>query len=130
MSIFDGNRIPGHAFNIDVTGLRKGLYSDKYFLNTAKLLGILQRKMHRKEGHVKGAGMRYTLKVGDIEVEAQIFNRKSPFAIVAGVDHALAQLRKCAGTLIESAEPPSIWLPASRLQGGSSRRWVGHQIQR
>ena len=37
------------------------------------------------------------VEVGDLEVEMQVFHRRRPFAVVAGLDEAIAILRACAG---------------------------------
>ena len=99
MSIFDGRRISAKDFGLDIQGLRRGLYSDKYFLNTAELLHRLMDERYQQEGFLPDSKRRYALKVGSVKVEAQVFNRRSPFAVVAGVDHALSQLRHAAGHL-------------------------------
>jgi nicotinate phosphoribosyltransferase len=99
MTLFDGRRLTQAAIGLDIEGLRRGLYSDKYFENIATVLDSLKREGYRYSGHsaretaidLRGAG------VGDLEVEAQIFNRRAPSALVAGVDPALAMIRYAAG---------------------------------
>ena len=99
MSLFDGRRVDPEDFRLDIQGLRKGLYSDRYFPNTAELLHRLTDERYQHEGFLRDSNKWYALKVGQVEVEAQIFNRRNPFAVVAGVDHALAQLRHATGHL-------------------------------
>jgi nicotinate phosphoribosyltransferase len=75
------------------------VYSDKYFDNVARVLDGLKAANYTFAGHSSRAlalDPTGTL-LGDIEVEAQIFNRRSPIALVAGVDVALVMLRYAAG---------------------------------
>ena len=98
MSIFDKKRLRTDRFGINVGALRRGFYADKYFSNAALILNGLQAEGYRYRGrNPRGADGADELLVGDIEVEAQIFNRRSPTALIAGVDHALAQLRYATG---------------------------------
>ncbi len=99
MTIFDHKRLPSSLFKLDVDGLRRGYYSDKYFENIvqvlqgAKAAGYTFAGQSPRELPVDPSG----LSIGDIIVEAQVFNRRSPFAVVAGVDGALAMLRHATG---------------------------------
>lgn len=99
MTIFDHQRLPSTLFKWDLEGLRRGFYSDKYFENIVQILegaraaGYTFAGVSPRQLPVDPAG----LAVGNIEVEAQIFNRRTPFALVAGVDAALAMLRSAAG---------------------------------
>jgi len=99
MTAFDKVRLTNETFKLDIDGLRRGIYSDKYFANVVSILAGL-----RAEGYTyAGADPRetaidpYAVPVGDIEVEAQIFNRRAPYALIAGTDAVLAMLRHCAG---------------------------------
>lgn len=82
MSIFDTKRLTQSTLQLDLEGLRHGWYSDKYFENISLMLGTLSSQ---------GA------EVGDRIVEAQWFNRRSPYTLIAGVDIALEMLRHCTG---------------------------------
>ncbi|MBI1282335.1 MAG: nicotinate phosphoribosyltransferase [Anaerolineaceae bacterium] len=99
MTIFDHQRLPSHLFKLDIDGLRRGYYSDKYFENIVQVLqgateaGYTFAGQSPRDLPVDPQGML----VGDIVVEAQIFNRRSPFALVAGVDAALAMFRHSTG---------------------------------
>ena len=64
--------------------------------------------------------MRVSLPIGDIEVEAQIFNRRSPMALIAGVDNALAQLRHATGYYDSNDEWVETWqnLEVDAVQDG------------
>ncbi len=98
MSIFDKKRLRTDRFGINVGALRRGFYADKYFSNAALILNGLKAEGYRYRGrNPRGVVGADGLLVGDIEVEAQIFNRRSPTALIAGVDHALAQLRCATG---------------------------------
>lgn len=98
MSIFDEKRLTQAIIQLDVQGLRAGYYSDKYFANIQQVLSSLSKINYRYQGtnprQIPGAA---GLKVGDIEVEAQIFNRRSPIALIAGVDVALTMLQQATG---------------------------------
>lgn len=99
MTIFDHRRLSSSLFKLDVDGLRQGYYSDKYFENIVQVLEGAKAAAYTFSGQsprqlpVDPQG----LSIGDIEVEAQIFNRRSPFAVVAGVDAALTMLRHAVG---------------------------------
>ena len=98
MSIFDMKRLRTEKFSINVEALRRGYYDDKYFSNSARILSGLQAEGYKYGGNnPRGACGAEELLVGDVEVEAQVFNRRSPRALIAGVDHALAQLRYATG---------------------------------
>ena len=98
MSIFDRKRLKAADFALPVAALRRGFYADRYFANSRLMLSALAKEGYLYSGeNPRGVAGADKLKVGDIEVEAQIFNRRSPQALIAGVDHALAQLRCAAG---------------------------------
>lgn len=82
MSIFDEQRLTQSTLQLDLEGLRRGWYSDKYFENISLMLDSLSQQ---------GAA------VGERVVEAQWFNRRSPHTLIAGVDIALELLRHCTG---------------------------------
>ncbi len=96
MSIFDGRRLPAEAFGLDVEGLRRGFYSDKYFVNIARLLQTLAEHGYTHQGRharIDPTGVA----VGDLHVEMQIFTRRRGTVVVAGVDAALAVLQVATG---------------------------------
>lgn len=99
MTTFDHKRLSTNLLKLDVEGLRRGLYSDKYFENVVRVLEGAKAAGYTFAGKdartllVEIAG----LPIGDLEVEAQIFNRRSPMALVGGVDVALAMLRHVTG---------------------------------
>jgi nicotinate phosphoribosyltransferase len=102
LSVFDGRRLPVSAFKLDVERMRRGWYSDKYFLNIVRLLTELAKQGYRFGGvNADQSDLGVDLAnvdTGDIEVEMQWFTRRKPFSVVAGVDKALAMLQTCTGT--------------------------------
>lgn len=98
MSVFTGKRIDKEEFNIDVKGIREGLYTDDYFNNTVKILQELSKNDYIFKGETKLEDISDTaINTGDIIVEQQIFTRRKPFSLVAGVDECLAILEECTG---------------------------------
>lgn len=99
MSIFDGTRLTQQIFQLSLDGLRRGYFSDKYFENVIQVLEGARADGYRFVGDSPRALPvdPRDLSVGDIQVEAQIFNRRTPFALVAGVDMALTMLRYVTG---------------------------------
>lgn len=99
MTIFDNQRLTNVTFKLDIEGLRRGFYSDKYFENVVRILSALHAEGYGFAGHsprplpVNPAG----LPIGDMVVEAQVFNRHEPQTLIAGVDVALAMLRHVSG---------------------------------
>ena len=106
MSLFDGKRLPVSAFKLDIERMRRGWYSDKYFLNIVRLLTDLAKQGYRFGGSNKdlsdlGVDLA-NVDTGNIEVEMQWFTRRKPFSIVAGVDKSLAMLESCTGYFDDS----------------------------
>lgn len=102
MTVFDGRRWGDVPYGFDVEGLRRGTYADKYFDNVRRILAAAARdgKTFADYGlkspralPVDPAG----LNPGELIVEAQIFNRRQPRALIAGVDAALWMLRHATG---------------------------------
>lgn len=98
MSVFDGKRLPLHLLNLDVEGLRRGDYADRYFTNVVHVLEGLTQESYRYGGGnprqiegISGAS------VGEAYVEAQVFNRRAPMVLVVGIDIALQMLRHVTG---------------------------------
>lgn len=98
MSKFDGKRLDKKVFQMDVKRLRKGWYSDKYFCNNVLLLETLAKENYTFQGESDIKDIDCTIvENGDLEVEMQIFTRRQPFSLVAGIDEALALLEECTG---------------------------------
>jgi nicotinate phosphoribosyltransferase len=108
VSVFDQKRLPPSTFKLDVERMRRGWYSDKYFLNIVGLLAALSQdgypiewSSERSRALADGISSR---DLGDIEVEMQFFTRRSPYTVIVGVDKALAMLQECAGYFREDGE--------------------------
>ncbi len=101
MSIFNNRRLTNNVFKLDVERMRRGWYSDKYFINIADTLTKLAQANYQFQGHsprVIASNLDATkLRTGNVWVEMQIFTRREPMTVVAGVDKALSMLRHCAG---------------------------------
>ncbi len=132
MSIFDRKRLKARVFNLPVEDLRRGYYADRYFANSRLMLSALADEGYRYRGanprDIAGADM---LDLGEIEVEAQIFNRRSPMALIAGVDHALAQLRCATGYFAEDENWVETWraLEVRAVQDGALTYYDGDPQQ-
>ncbi len=61
MSLFNGERLNDDTFKLDIERMRKGWYSDKYFVNIATMLTVLSKKNYVYEGRENNmpAGIRY-----------------------------------------------------------------------
>lgn len=103
MSLFNGERLRPETFKLDVERMRRGWYSDKYFLNIVGLLADMSAAGNGvpwSSPTSAGAAARLSATdIGDVHVEMQIFTRRPPYAVIVGVDKALAILRECTGYL-------------------------------
>jgi nicotinate phosphoribosyltransferase len=119
MSIFDRLRLPPAVFKLDVERMRRGWYSDQYFVNIALTLAELAKQGYRFGGTAPDLSdldvdVR-NVAVGDIEVEMQWFPRRVPSCVVMGVDKALAMLRECtgyfddAGAFVNTFDRMEVW---------------------
>jgi nicotinate phosphoribosyltransferase len=100
MSIFNGQRLTNAVFKLDIERMRRGWYSDKYFVNIASMLSTLSSRGYAyqgKEPKLPDGISPDGIKNGDIEVEMQWFTRRPGKTIVVGVDKALTMLRHCTG---------------------------------
>jgi len=87
MSVFDQQRLTNATFKLDIERMRQGWYSDKYFVNIAKMLTALgeqgycyQGKKPRLPPGVSPDG----ICAGDLEVEMQWFTRRPGKTLVVG----------------------------------------------
>jgi nicotinate phosphoribosyltransferase len=101
MSVFDRRRLPPSVFKLDIERMRRGWYSDKYFINVAKTLAQLASQGYRFGGRAPDLSdldvdLR-SIDVGSIEVEMQCFPRRRPSCVVVGVDKAVAMLSLATG---------------------------------
>ncbi|PJF29328.1 MAG: nicotinate phosphoribosyltransferase [Phototrophicales bacterium] len=133
MALFNNRRLTNQHIQLDIHGLRQGLYSDKYFTNIAHILGQLEHRGYYFDGDpVRGIDISATrnVRVGEITVEAQIFNRRAPYALVGGVDVALAMLRHATGYFVGDEFVPT-WdkLEVHAVQDGSFTYYAGNPEQ-
>ena len=122
MSIFNGRRLTNATFKLDIERMRRGWYSDKYFENVGNMLealgseGYTCQRPSPRLGDIAVEG----LAIGNMVVEMQWFTRRSPFALVAGVDKALCMLRHCTGHFDDNGEFIETWnqLEVEAVQDG------------
>jgi len=97
-------RLPDHIFGLDYERIRKGWYTDKYFINAADILSQLVREGYTFAGKApdelaeKGSAVN-DVPVGELQVVMQLFARREPFSLTAGTDRAIAIYKNCAGHL-------------------------------
>jgi len=102
MTVFDQTRLTNVDHGLDIGRIRRSYYADKYFENIRNILEGCARD-GKTFGDFGGNSPRplptnpADLPIGDIVVEAQIFHRRQPRALVAGVDIALWLLRHGTG---------------------------------
>ena len=94
MTLFNGQRLSNDVLKLDVEGLRRAFYTDRYFENVRLILQALQKRDYTYQD----------IALGELEVEAQWFTRRKPRALVAGVDVALEMLRHCTGYISDTGE--------------------------
>jgi nicotinate phosphoribosyltransferase len=99
MTVFDHQRLTNAVMQLDIDGLRRGLYTDKYFENVYHVLSALRETGYAYAGqHPRPLPIDLSqVKLGEMRVEAQVFTRRKPSALIAGIDAALAMLRGAAG---------------------------------
>ncbi len=108
MSLFDGRRRWDPALlHLDLQALRKGYYSDKYFVNIARLLQALAEQGYHHVGRHARLDPQ-NLAVGDALVEMQIFTRRPGRTVIAGLDAALAVLRAATGYWQDGSFVPTV----------------------
>jgi nicotinate phosphoribosyltransferase len=96
MTLFDGKRLTQDTMHLPIDGLRRGAYSDKYFANVEKVLsGVFKRSQTYADVMPSKPIPNHAVSelIGDVMVEAQVFTRRQPWALIGGVDAALAMLR-------------------------------------
>lgn len=131
MSIFNSARLTNTTFKLDIERMRQGWYSDKYFVNIAQTLQVLAENNYRFTGRAptltKMGVDPATLATGDIEVEMQIFTRRQPRTLIAGVDKALSMLRHCTGYFADNDKFIETWsrLKVEAVQDGVMIPYTG-----
>ncbi|MEO0561397.1 MAG: nicotinate phosphoribosyltransferase, partial [Chloroflexota bacterium] len=114
MTVFDNARLADAPYSFDIDGIRRGDYADKYFDNVRRILSGVARDA-RPFGDFNGKSPRdlprnpTDINVGELIVEAQIFNRRKPRALIAGIDAALWLLRHGTGYYNERGEFVETW---------------------
>ncbi len=125
MSIGDGKRLDSSVFKLDFERMRKGWYSDAYFINVRNILAALAAQDYRFGGAsalLSDLGVAaHEIETGNMEVEMQFFTKREPFSIAAGTDNAIAMLKLCAGYLDGGAKFISTWgsLEVEAVQDGA-----------
>jgi nicotinate phosphoribosyltransferase len=117
MSNFDHQRLTNATFKLDVERMRRGWYTDKYFVNIALMLTALAQQGYCYQGkdHRLPAGFSTEgLCAGDLEVEMQWFTRHEGKTLVVGVDKALTMLRHCTGyfegdQFVDTSDHLEVW---------------------
>jgi nicotinate phosphoribosyltransferase len=100
MSLFDHQRLTDANFKLDITRMREGWYTDKYFTNVASMLAALAEQGYKYQGKEHRLPPEMSVDesaCGDLEVEMQWFTRRPGKTIVVGVDKALEMIRECSG---------------------------------
>lgn len=121
MTQFDHQRLTNSILQLDVEPIRRGACSDRYFENVEQTLRGASAEGYRY-GHDDAQPL-----VGDLEVEAQVFTRRAPYALVAGVDVALALLRHATGSYIGDAwHDTSDLLQVEAVEDGVIVPYDGH----
>lgn len=131
MSIFNQQRLTNEVFKLDIDRMRRGWYSDKYFINIADTLRKLAATNYRFQGDASRLANTNLspadLRTGDVWVEMQIFNRRQPKTVVAGVDKALSMLRHCTGYFDDDGTFVETWqnLDVEAVHDGTITRYDG-----
>ena len=108
------NRLSYKRMSLPIERLRQGFYTDQYFNVSQQLLLDLRTQGYLYDGknarwlHATDMSSNRTLKISNLEVEAQIFNRH-PRSLVVGVDHCLAILRHASGYINSHGQWVSKW---------------------
>lgn len=133
MSVFDHKRLDNDVFKLDVERMRKGWYSDKYFVNISVMLSALDKEGYLFQGeapdHLQAVKLD-NLEPGDLEVEIQWFTRHPGKTLIVGVDKALAMLRACTGyfdgdEFVNTADQLQVWA----VEDGAFVRYNGDPME-
>lgn len=133
MSIFDQKRLDNTTFKLDIERMRRGWYTDKYFVNIARMLETLARENYSYQGTKSRlpAGIDpQGIAAGDLEVEMQWFTRRPGKTLVVGIDKALTMLRHSTGyfdgdTFIDTSGHLQVWA----VQDGSVVESNGNPLE-
>lgn len=114
MTVFDQQHNPDIPFGFDKDAIRRGDYADKYFDNVRRILGAAATEQ-RTFADFGGRSPRdlpidpADQDIGNMIVEAQIFHRRQPRALIAGIDAALWMLRHATGIYNTVGEFVETW---------------------
>ncbi len=97
MTLFNRRRLAQDITQLNTAKLRRGDYTDRYFANVTHILSAMQTTGYTFAGSSPRGLSADGFPVGDIEVEAQVFTRRKPSALIVGVDVALHMLRQATG---------------------------------
>ena len=132
MSIFDGKRLDNDTFKLDIDRMRRGWYTDKYFVNISAMLSALAAEGYRYPSPKESAGLipKEEVASGDLEVEMQLFARREGATVIVGVDKALTMLKHCTGywegdKFVETADRLQVWA----LQDGALIHGTNNPLQ-
>jgi nicotinate phosphoribosyltransferase len=132
MSLFNHKRLGNETFKLDVDRMRRGWYSDKYFVNIALMLAELSKQNYEYAGQYPNLPRELCadcISCGDIEVEMQWFTRRPGKTIVVGLDKALTMLQLCSGyfeggEFINTANDLEVWA----LEDGETVNYEGDPL--
>lgn len=130
MAYFDGKRLTQEVMGLPLRAARIGEFSDKYFDNIVRILTALKVAGTTYESVHPTRSLPVDVAhelIGDVIIEAQVFNRRVPFALVGGVDAALALLRHASGVHGEP-DSASAWqrLDVEAIHDGMLTEYDGH----
>ncbi len=114
MTTLTETRLTNVDFGFDTDRLRRGYYADKYFENVRAILQGMARA-NQTYADVGGINPRdlpiasTDVNIGDIIVEAQVFNRRRPRALITGIDAALWMLRHGTGYYDDNDDFVETW---------------------
>ncbi len=131
MTLFNYKRLKQTDIQLDLDGLRRGSYSDKYFHNVAVVLQSAAEQGYRFAGTSPRLFQQpVNLDTGNLTVEAQIFMRRAPEALIAGTDVALVMLRHATGFFEnEQFVDTSTLAEVEAIQDGTIVPYNGHADQ-
>ena len=79
---------------LDIEGMRRGFYTDKYFLNVQEILSTLTKE---KNKDFTVGSIDSITSIGESIVEMQVFTRRPGRTIICGTNYALGCLKYCTG---------------------------------
>ncbi|NDJ62317.1 MAG: nicotinate phosphoribosyltransferase [Chloroflexi bacterium] len=133
MTVLDHRRLTQATLRLDIDGLRRGLYSDKYFDNVTAVLTAAQQAGYTFAGSSPRdlPGDPAQVAIGDLVVEVQVFTRRKPYALIAGVDAALAMIRHATGCYDADGHFTETWdqLEVEAVEDGVFAAYDGDPLQ-